>query len=402
MTSADFTQITVGPVPVQVCPPLGQGKTVTVYNADLTNVVTFGRSNSIQRNASNGAPIQPLTSAVLSAEKALYAVAPSGTAPIVVLPDGGSMSPSPAQIAAQIQALGLATEATQQIVKTNTADTVTTLGTPAQDPTVTGLNTGIPNNIAVTGVPLLSLATSLLNLGSTAIAANGTNNQGPLTISQIGYEIFISVSSNAGSLNPFLQVALTWTDSVTGNTVAKETWYLAGSSASPQTYMGTGPTKGDRLSISFKNLDTVNSVTVQCGFAGNSRVYVRDDWRNLASLSGVPGFTNATYDQTSNFLISTSPGVPATSSLNRLMPLYAGLVNILVIPGSGGAQVTLSAMGTPSLTTPTFYSSPLVAAAGVLNTQVNLPRALTEVTLFNPAASNQQIVFVATIAEQPA
>jgi hypothetical protein len=272
-------------------------------------------------------------------------------------------------------------------------------GLPAQDITVNG----IPLAISVTGVPLLSSATSLLNFPATVIAASATNMPTAFTVGQIGYEFFISVLSNAASINPFLRVRLVWSDSVTGNTVASETWNLAGSNGTAQAYSGTGPTKGDTVSISFINQDTVNSVTVKASFACNSRVYVRDDWRQITSGS-VPGFTSGTSDQMSNFLYSTSPSVPGSSTINRLMPLYAGLVNIVVFPaGAGTAQVTVSMLGSNTgLATPTVYSSPIIAANSVLNTQINLPRGPCEITLSNGAAGAQQITFCATIAEQPA
>jgi hypothetical protein len=108
-----FTQIPVGIQPVQVCPPLGKGESVMLYNQDITNVVTVGTEPNVFQNASNAAPIQPLTSAVLPASKALYAVAPAKTAALVIVPEGGTLSPSPVQIAAQIAASGLATAANQ-------------------------------------------------------------------------------------------------------------------------------------------------------------------------------------------------------------------------------------------------------------------------------------------------
>jgi hypothetical protein len=108
-----FTQIPVGPVPVQICPPLGQGQSVTIYNQDVNNVVTIGTSPGITPDASNGVPLQPLTPGTFPASKALYGVAPAGTASLVIIPEGGTLSPSPAQIAAQIAASGLATAALQ-------------------------------------------------------------------------------------------------------------------------------------------------------------------------------------------------------------------------------------------------------------------------------------------------
>lgn len=307
-------------------------------------------------------------------------------------------------------AFGPAKDTTVAAVKTSTDAVKTTLGTPAQSADVAGTTTAvgalhagqpIATEISQQGTLLLSSATSLLNLGTTVIAASGSNTQGPLSIKQIGYEIFVAVTSASASAIPFVKAQLTWTDSVTGNTVAAETWYLAGRSTGAfNTYIGTGPTKGDTLSITFTNLDTANAASVQCSFAGNSRVYVRDDWRSL-SFGSVPGFTNATNDPASNFLMSTSPGVPGSGSLLRLIPLYAGLVNITVVgPASGTAQAIVAAIGPQGLATGVVYESPFVSANGVLNAQISLPRSICQVTLFNTAATNQTISFTAVIAEQ--
>ncbi len=161
-TASDFTQIAVGPQPVQVCPPLGPGVNVTVYNADINNVVTISRNNSVALNASNGAPIQPLTSAVLDASHALYAVAPSGTAALVILPLGGTLSPSPSQIAAQIDAIGLAKD--------------TSVNNPAFGPATQSAQvnqeTAIPANIQVYGTP--PFIPGVMSFSGTRLSAAGS------------------------------------------------------------------------------------------------------------------------------------------------------------------------------------------------------------------------------------
>jgi hypothetical protein len=139
-----FTQIGVGPIPIQVCPPLGQGQSVTIYNQDLANIVTLGTSNNISQNASDGVPLQPLTPGTFPAVKALYAVAPQGTASLVIIPQGGTLSPSPAQIAAQIAAQGLATAANQIGQNTTIPANIQTMGAPPY----------VPNILSVSGTRL--------------------------------------------------------------------------------------------------------------------------------------------------------------------------------------------------------------------------------------------------------
>jgi hypothetical protein len=270
----------------------------------------------------------------------------------------------------------------------------------AKESTQIAQSTTIPAGIATAGVPLLSASTSLLSFAPTVIAAGGTFTQGPLDITQLGYEIFIGVQAGVGAVLPAIAVLLTWSDTTTGNVVSQERWHLTSGNGAQQQYYGTGSSKGDTLTITYTNSDNAASVTVQSSFAGNSRIYVRDDWRQLTNV-GVPTFTNGTYDQQANFLLSTSPTVPASSSLARICALYAGLVNIFV-SAAASANVIVSMIGNATLTLPIVYASPIIAAGGVLNTQISLPRGNCVITLQNNAAAGNVMEFTATIAEQPA
>ncbi len=203
---AGESQIAVGPAPAQVCPPLGKGTTVTVYNADILNVVTVSRSRSISQNGTNGAPIQPLTSAVLDASTALYAVAPQGTAPLVLLPQGGSMSPSPAQIATQISALGLMKDTTGQAINASVG--------------------ALPVGIAETGAPL--------QLGSTETPAAGAS-WGPYTFApanQSGGSYLLAITPTTPANISITDVTIQHLDA-SSNVVYTEFFTLFGGNYSP-------------------------------------------------------------------------------------------------------------------------------------------------------------------------
>lgn len=548
-----FTQITPGPSPVQICPPLGEGVSVTIYNSDPLNIVTIGTTSNVAQDATNAAPLQPLTNGTFPADTALYAVAPAGTAALVVIPEGGQLSPSPGQIALNIAETGLAKDSTLQATNSAVETVTTTLGTPAQNATVAAVTTAVgtvetavgavtttlgtpaqnatvaavtaevssvnstlgtpaqnatvaavssavgvvnttlgapaqnstvaavssavatvnstlgspaqnssvtaistsvnavnttlgspaqsndivnvvnevitvngsvgavntsvgnvPTGISNSGVPLLSRSTSLLNMGNTTIAAGATINQGPFNITQIGYEIFNGVQSNsASSTIPAVNVTLTWSDSATGNVVAVERWHMFGGNGSQIQYTGTGPTKGDTLNIAYTNQDTVNSATVKSSLAGNSRVYVRDDWRQLTT-AGIPGQTLGTYDLPSGVLLTAGPSVPAGGQLVRPIGLYSGLVNVCAF-GSAAAADSFSvsiglATATPGLSVGTVFQStaitvpatpPSSAAGGVVNSQVNLPRGNCIAVLNNLDASAAQPINInITIVEQ--
>jgi len=389
---------------VQVCPPLGDGVSVNLYNSDILNVVTVGTTPNVAQNATNAAPVQPLTNAVLPADFALYAVAPAGTAPLVIIPEGGSISPSPAQIAIQIAESGLALQSTQLEVQANTDATQTavstvntTLGTPAQHEDVV---TTLPVNIAATGVPLLSKGTLVVNQGATVIAASGTANLGPFTMTQLGYEISVSLQANAASTTPFASVTLVWTDSVSGAVVAKEQWWLAGGSGVAQVYMGTGPTKGDTLNISVQNFDAVNSMTYTLVKTQNSRIYARDDWRQN-TLNAVPTFTLPNQNPSSNTLAELNPNIAGNTTAIRLLPLYAGDIQLCVANGAGTLVVSVEAISDQAISaTAASLAQFVLAAAAVVNQKITLTRAVCQIVLQTTTATASQPGVFAAISEQ--
>jgi hypothetical protein len=143
MLVADPTTIPVGAAVTQVCPALGPGTTVVLWNGDLTNVAYAGYRNNLAPG--NAVPIQPLASVTLDASRSLYAFCPTATVQLSVAPGGTNIQPSPAQIAAQIAASGLMLNTTGQAING-------TLGQPAQDPSITtGLYSAVPQLIADEG-----------------------------------------------------------------------------------------------------------------------------------------------------------------------------------------------------------------------------------------------------------
>lgn len=241
------------------------------------------------------------------------------------------------------------------------------------------------NAIAATGVPLLSLATNLANVGNTTIPIGGTSSRGPYAITQIGYEIFLSCECNSVSNSPFFTVQLTWSDSISGRTVAVEQWDLAATAGVFQQYMGTGPTKGDTLNILFTNTDTVNTMTYVLSFTQNSRVYTRDDWRQLSTHTP-PGFTNGNMSLGALILCETAASVPANGSNIRLIGLYAGQARIAITNGAQALSVTVSEIADPTAglgsSGALVYSSSVVAN-GTLNGDLQLPRSVCALALFN-------------------
>lgn len=125
-----MTQVPVGPQVSQIW--AGHGP-VLFANQDLVNSVTVGDNQSVFIDSPSAVVIPPLGSISLLGNKSLYAIAPSGTAALMVIAGGTSWAPSPAQVALQIATLGLARDSSVMTVNS-------TLGVPAQDGTVSGLS----------------------------------------------------------------------------------------------------------------------------------------------------------------------------------------------------------------------------------------------------------------------
>src|SRR6516162_7844498 len=85
-----------------------------IVNRDLTNPVIYGPDTSIaNQNLNEYSIIDPLGSITVTGDQDVWVMAQTGQPTIDVVPGSGFWSPSPAQIAAQIAALGLATAGNQ-------------------------------------------------------------------------------------------------------------------------------------------------------------------------------------------------------------------------------------------------------------------------------------------------
>jgi hypothetical protein len=130
--------LSIGGQPTQIVRS-GSG-TVNVYNGDLTNVLLV--SPDFSPALTNSVPIQPLTNATIDGTRAQYAVAQTGTCANVTIGNALQISPSPAQIAAQISALGLATAANQELQITQETDIAGNTGNIVVSSSAIETNTG--------------------------------------------------------------------------------------------------------------------------------------------------------------------------------------------------------------------------------------------------------------------
>ena len=418
----------------------GSGDTINIYNGDITNTLLV--SPNPTPSLSNSLPIQPLTNATIDGSRAQYASALSGTCATVTVGAAAQLSPSPAQIAEQINALGLAkdtsvnnpaygpvpvsygpskdssVQATNSVLGTGIAlpvgaakDVTLTTGIAlpvgaAKDTSVSGLATSIPNNISTTGVPLLAASNVLANPGSQTFTSGQiripVNNA---TVDQISYEISIALQAAAtGETTPFMLVTLSWSDATSGQLVAQESWVLGACTGTTNQnfYSGVGRCKASQLKVTWKWLGAVTSGSCQIVVTETSRVYLRDDFRTVGNFNGMASFTSGTYDLDGGCVLNTNPSIGANSGATRSMPLYHGTVFVAAQPPEAftvSIQNAAESTANGAFPTQEIWQASAVGG-GVINSMVVLPRSNCTITLSNTSATLATFPLQIIVAEQ--
>jgi hypothetical protein len=358
----------------------------TLINYDLTNSAWVGNSPSAGPNDSASIELQALTAMTVGGTGDLW-IASSIAAGIKIgiAPPGTQWTPSPAQVSQQLNALGLAKDTSVQQVHTDTAAVnVNTTGV-AKDATVgtvatntgnvhtdlalgtnaylagtstgalvsaaglsvakdmlnanskvtteiaalfaTGLATGTPG-----GVPLLAGKTTLSSntAGQVIVTASTFTLTGaPWNITQVGYEIVISLASAIATTAP-LTIQAMWTDTTTGiQTETQQYNVYTGTVAAPHFFKITGPTNANQFSVKIVNAVGA-SVTATWVVSGVSRIYTRHDIRTIYSGGNNPVFAGFTLaigtSLATNVLTNTRALVNLNSTSTWMLPIYSGNV----------------------------------------------------------------------------
>jgi len=382
---------------------------VTLYNQDITNLVYISYQPWFKPGLGNSIPIQPLTSVTVSAKRAIYiASTVGGVASLLVLPEGSQANPSPAQIAAQINALGLAKETTQ--LAGNTAigaisgQAWSTSGIATQT-TLASQTTGatIATDISVAGTPLLTGPDQLANVTGTSVASGGTTTLGPYAFTKIGYEILVNLHTAAGTAT-YARVQMLWTDPSTGDTVDIQQWWLIpGSDATTNLHKiaGYGPSQNAQLSI---NLSAFNNTVIfdKVLLHQNSRIYTRHDWRTVAVNTLGGGLGVVSHDiQSMLLLTSPHPGVAAAAHSTDYAPLFAGKIQIWGHSSSNTSDATMTiqpiADQTSGASANVFQAK--TDGTGNINMPVYIGRMQLQVVFTNNNAAAQTLQVVFTMAD---
>lgn len=305
-----------------------KGQPCTLVNLDVANTVQLSDRPAFSVTDQQGiAPLGPLNSASFNGSDNVWGSAAAATV-VGIYPYGYNWSPSPAQAAAQINALGLATHAAQN----------TQIGQLSSSPSST-----ISQDIATNGTPLLHGANVILS-GTTysPIPAGGSVLTSIMQVHKPGYFITLVASPLlTGSTVPFITVQLYWYADAGGTeTVSLEQWTMpTGQVLTGYAVMGRGFTKGNYLKLQFFNLDpSVNAQMQVVDITETTQHIARDDWRVQAAAT-VTGYATPPNSQPLSNLLSAGTLNPGNSFL---LPLYAGEADLCVNTMIAGQTMTIT------------------------------------------------------------
>jgi hypothetical protein len=326
------------------------------------------------------------------------------------MPGTGGWTAAPSKIQASLNALGLMKDTTGVNINNNVtgvAKDATVTGV-AKDTTLAAQTSGgatIATNISTAGVPLLTKSSPLYDSTSTPILTTATLTSGTLTVSQIGYEVLVTMVEAAGGGTPLnmMDLVFTWSDSTSGQVITNETWKIAaGALANTHQLRGTGPTKGDRLVITVKNNDTV-TVNVRIIMVQNSRIYVKDDLRTWA-MPALNGINLPQFDLTNNVIGHRFINTLGAGAIDNVVcPLVAGRAKLHWDSASLAADCEITfRIENPFLDNagnkPFSYDA-FTSGNGNGNDYVTLPRSQVRVDIKNGNAAAKIVRWVMTLEE---
>lgn len=371
--------VTTGAHPTQLI-AAGDGPTL-LFNNDETNKLVL--CNDIGLNILNqdgNTILEPLGSVVVMGKLDVYAapVTPGITVEVFLIPDAIYFSPSPAQIAAQINTLGLAT-LNEQINQ----------------------NTTIPGNIAVTGTPLLHGYNQIQFQSVLTIPAGNTGFSGGNFVKPGYFISLIATISNPLATFPIAQVEMLWQDPTSAVIMGQENWYMFAGNGSNSSVYGKGVTKGPHLAFSVKNLDPTYTMTVTFTIYESTHHITRDDWRGGPITTfpfTLPGLGNPIlpFNDPFSLNLANCTGAPAANATeNFILPMYAGQVDLNFLSTVSQAY-TIGVFSLQATSYPQIFGQTFTAKFAGPYTII-LPRAPCILQITNGAAPSNVIASLTAI-----
>lgn len=428
--------LTINKIPNRIQSWLAGDASFMLVNPDIANAIFIGNDPGSQLVS-----VPPLGSITLDTSKHDVWVSTNGAAYIVtayLLPNGSNWVPSPAQVAAQINALGLAKDTTVQ--STNTISTATntilgtpaqttdinavktTLGTPAQTADVNGVNTtlalgtnpnlttinstlGVPAQtpdvvgLTTNGIPALRGTVNIGNGSAQSLtAASTTVLIASANLTKPSFELIIKLNAPAGAGTvPFGILNILWQDSNTGLQVGAKSYVLTAGNGPTNflTYYISGPCRGNQIVLNIINKDPAQTFTLTWALNQTSHAYTIDRLLQPVYAALAPiGFSNPAGNPTKGLLFASQPSIGPSSSTTRLCAASNAKCKISIDNGAqaNGCAITLNTPAGATLYDESGAGQSLfrlVAAAGLQASQEwQMPNGPVNVTMINQTVTN--------------
>ena len=384
------TYQSIGQVTGFILVPRGSGQ-ANVYNGDIANVLYV--SPNPTPTPGNSIPVQPLTNATLDGSVALYASAAAGL-PVanVTVSASSQISPSPAQIATQIATLGLAT-ATNQVAGT------AAINNPAYGPATLSRQvlqeSNIPNNMAITGVPLLNLSNLVLTVTpNTTINVNTSTTfpGSPLLLNQPGMEIVFQV--DAAGPTSVCRFTINWLDGA-GNFLSNDNyWVYAGTTGNPHTLYAKGPTDGLQCTFQIGAYLT-NIRIVKMLVYLNSKIY--DQWQfETQSMPALANTFNLSLIEPAALIQGRRAAavIAAGATDVTCLGMYVGQAWLFALTSSGTNDMTVKIQNAADQFGQDFFVSYKSDGAGQINQYIQMPRGQSLLSMINNNAAQQTMRYM--------
>jgi hypothetical protein len=385
--------ITVSNRPQRIETFMVQNDTYMLVNPDIVNPIFIGNDPGSQIIS-----VPPLGSVTLGTTNHDTWISTNGgnySVAAYLLPNGSNWTPSPAQVAAQINALGLATSANQN---TQTANQATQIAATNATPNTTAALIATGNPAGIPGGAPMMRYTNNIGFGAAQTLAGGATVTlvSNVLVNQPGYEMSFSsnIPSGAGT-NPFASIVLTWVDIASGQTIRTAPYIVNlgnGPTQAIPNYIN-GPCYGNRVSVQLTNLEPAQTMTYTWTLNQTSHVHLTDNiiqpiYPTTAPITfswpgGTPGL---------GVLCMSKPSIGPSTFLSRLLAPYSGKAQ-MTIDNGGGLNACWAGVVDP---TGVLYSNigsiggiaVSVPAAGYATFEIALPRGPMMLRLANPTATN--------------
>lgn len=415
--------VAVSKTPIRIQTLLVQNDSVMLVNPDTVNNIYIGNDPGSQI-----IPVPALGSVTLDTKKHDLWVSTNGgsyTVNAFLMPNGSNWVPSPAQVAAQINALGLAKDTTVAGTTSAVNGVNTTLGTPSQDSTTASINT----SLAFGTNPKLD--TTITNTGNTNTSVQnlttggtpggipvlrGTDNFGTASgqnipanvtttliagsnITKPSFEAVFQLNgpSGAGAI-PFAVVNILWQDSNTGLQVGQKSYVLPAGNGplNAITYYISGPCRGNQIVLKISNRDPAQAFTLTWAFNQTSHVYPIDRFLQAVYPANPPfGQSQGAGNPSKGLLFASSPTVGAGAGTTVTRMTAASNAKCKFSLDLGGAPNALNVTLTTPSSTPLYdevaanevlYRFNGTTGAGTV-AEIQMPNGPLNVNMINQGAS---------------